>query len=174
MNKQADRSNIGDGINCADFVKMDLIEALPVDMTLRVSQCAENRHDVAADVFRHIKILNDSHDVTDIDAVMRMMMRAVIVIVAAVRMIVLIVRMLMITMLMIVLAVIMLLDGNVIGPKLLSNNIKIHPLLVIAALIGGGALGGLVGMIIAVPVAALCKLQLDRYLDKKEKEVAKK
>ena len=74
----------------------------------------------------------------------------------------------------IVLAVIMLLDGNVIGPKLLSNNIKIHPLLVIAALIGGGALGGLVGMIIAVPVAALCKLQLDRYLDKKEKEVERK
>ena len=65
----------------------------------------------------------------------------------------------------------MLVDGNLINPRLLSNNIKIHPLLVVAALIGGGALGGIVGMIVAVPVAALLKVQLDHYLDKKEREV---
>ena len=70
----------------------------------------------------------------------------------------------------IVLAVIMFVDGNVINPKLLSSSIEVHPLLVIAALIGGGVIGGLVGMIVAVPIAALLKLQLDRYLDKKEKK----
>ncbi len=67
------------------------------------------------------------------------------------------------------LAVLMFLDGNVLNPKLLSNSVKVHPLLVVAALIGGGALGGLLGMIVAVPVAALLKLQFDRYLAKKEK-----
>ena len=66
--------------------------------------------------------------------------------------------------------VIMLIDGNVINPRLLSSNIKIHPLLVVAALIGGGALGGFVGMLVAVPVAALIKLYFDRFLDKKELE----
>jgi len=68
----------------------------------------------------------------------------------------------------IILVVIMLIDSNLINPRLLGSNIKVHPLLVIAALIGGGALGGLLGMIVAVPVAALIKVQLDRRLDKKE------
>ena len=64
--------------------------------------------------------------------------------------------------------VIMIIDGNIINPKLLSNNIKIHPLLVVAALIGGGAVGGFVGMLVAVPVAALLKLYFDRFLNEKE------
>lgn len=71
----------------------------------------------------------------------------------------------------IILVVVMLVDSNLINPRLLSSNIKIHPLLVVAALIGGGALGGIVGMIIAVPIAAMLKTQLDRQLDKKEREV---
>ena len=71
---------------------------------------------------------------------------------------------------LVALFVIMLIDGNVVNPRLLSSNIKIHPLLVVAALIGGGALGGFVGMLVAVPVAALIKLYFDRFLDKKELE----
>ncbi len=71
---------------------------------------------------------------------------------------------------MISLFVIMLIDGNIVNPRLLSSNIKIHPLLVVAALIGGGALGGFVGMLVAVPVAALLKLYFDRFLNKKESE----
>lgn len=66
------------------------------------------------------------------------------------------------------LVIIMFIDGNIINPRLLSNNIKIHPLLVVAALIGGGTIGGFVGMIVAVPVAALIKLYFDKFLDKRE------
>ena len=68
----------------------------------------------------------------------------------------------------IALAVLLFVDGNIINPKLLSTNVMVHPLLVVAALIGGGAIGGIVGMLIAVPVAALIKVQLDRYLDFRE------
>ena len=69
---------------------------------------------------------------------------------------------------LVILLVLMFLDGNVLNPRLLANSVKVHPLLVVAALIGGGALGGILGMLVAVPVGALIKLQFDRYLAKKE------
>lgn len=69
------------------------------------------------------------------------------------------------------LAIIMFLDSNVINPKLLSDNIEVHPLLVVAALIAGGAAGGLAGMLVAVPAAAFLKIQLDRWLCAQEEVV---
>ena len=63
---------------------------------------------------------------------------------------------------------IMVVDANVINPKLLSDNVEVHPLLVVTALIAGGAIGGIAGMLIAVPTAALIKMQFDRALQKME------
>ena len=73
----------------------------------------------------------------------------------------------------VILAAIMFVDGNVINPRLLSDNVEVHPLLVVAALLAGGAIGGFAGMLVAVPVAALLKLQFDRYLEAKEQKIAK-
>ena len=67
----------------------------------------------------------------------------------------------------IVLAVVMAIDGNIINPKLLSDNVEIHPILVIVALIAGGQMGGVLGMLIAVPVAALLKQQFDKFVAKR-------
>jgi hypothetical protein len=69
-------------------------------------------------------------------------------------------------------AIIMVVDANVINPKLLSDNVEVHPILVVAALIGGGAVGGIAGMLVAVPFAAFLKIQLDRWVEKREAEVA--
>lgn len=66
------------------------------------------------------------------------------------------------------LVLIMFIDSNVINPKLLSDNVEVHPLLVVAALIAGGAVGGLAGMLVAVPAAAFLKIQLDRWLAARE------
>ena len=67
---------------------------------------------------------------------------------------------------LVVLFVIQTIDGNVINPRLLSSNVDVHPMLVIAALIVGGAAGGLVGMLFAVPVAAFLKIQFDKIIDR--------
>ena len=69
---------------------------------------------------------------------------------------------------LVIIAVIMFVDGNIINPKLLSDNVDVHPLLVVAALLGGGVLGGIAGMLVAVPTAALLKLQFDRHLQRLE------
>ncbi len=66
----------------------------------------------------------------------------------------------------IVLFVIQTIDGNVINPKLLSSNTSVHPMLVIVALLFGSAVGGIMGMLLAVPVAALLKIWFDRLVQK--------
>lgn len=61
-----------------------------------------------------------------------------------------------------VLLVIQTIDGNVIGPKIMSQNIDVHPMLIIVALLFGAAVGGLPGMLLAVPFATLLKIWFDR------------
>jgi predicted PurR-regulated permease PerM len=66
----------------------------------------------------------------------------------------------------IILAAVMFIDGNIINPRMLSSNVEVHPVLVIIALLEGGNIGGVVGMLIAVPVAGLLKLQFEKYVEK--------
>jgi predicted PurR-regulated permease PerM len=68
---------------------------------------------------------------------------------------------------MIALLLIQAIDGNMIGPKLLSRSIKIHPLIIIISLIFGSALGGFLGMLLAVPVGAYIKLIIVRFIDRR-------
>jgi predicted PurR-regulated permease PerM len=59
-------------------------------------------------------------------------------------------------------------EGNILQPKLLGENVGLHPVWVIFALLAGGALFGFVGLLLAVPVAAvigvLSRFALGRYL----------
>ena len=68
----------------------------------------------------------------------------------------------------VILAAVMFIDGNVINPRMLSSNVEVHPVLVIVALLAGGKVGGVVGMLVAVPVAALIKLQFEKYVEKRK------
>ena len=62
----------------------------------------------------------------------------------------------------------MFIDANVLNPRLLSHAVEVHPLVVVMALIAGSVVGGLAGMLIAVPLAAFTKVQLERWLVKRE------
>jgi predicted PurR-regulated permease PerM len=68
---------------------------------------------------------------------------------------------------LIALFVIQALDGNIIGPKLLSSSIKIHPLIIIVSIIIGSSVGGFLGMLLAVPVGAYLKLVFVRFIDRR-------
>ena len=70
-----------------------------------------------------------------------------------------------------ILAAVMFIDGNVINPRMLSSNVEVHPVLVIVALLAGGKVGGVVGMLVAVPVAALLKLQFEKYVARRKQIV---
>jgi len=46
-------------------------------------------------------------------------------------------------------------EGNFLAPKMVGDSVGLHPLWIIFALLAGGSLLGIVGMLVAVPVAAL-------------------
>jgi predicted PurR-regulated permease PerM len=46
-------------------------------------------------------------------------------------------------------------EGNILQPKLLGENVGLHPVWVIFALLAGGALFGFLGLLLAVPVMAV-------------------
>lgn len=53
-----------------------------------------------------------------------------------------------------------ILEGNFLTPKLVGESVGLHPVWIIFALMGGGALFGLTGMFLAVPVAAVVDVML--------------
>ena len=64
------------------------------------------------------------------------------------------------------------LEGNFISPKVIGNAVGLHPLWILFALLAGGTLFGMVGMLLAVPVtaaigvlgaAAIAKYKSSRY-----------
>ena len=70
----------------------------------------------------------------------------------------------------IALLIIQAIDGNLIYPKLLSTSVNIHPMIVIISLTVGASIGGLVGMIVAVPTGALVKVWFERLINIAEKK----
>lgn len=69
----------------------------------------------------------------------------------------------------IIVFIIQTIDGNIINPKLLSNSVDVHPVLVIIALLFGGSIGGFLGMVVAVPVAAFLRIQFERFVEYRNK-----
>ena len=56
-------------------------------------------------------------------------------------------------------------DSNIINPKIIGNSLEISPLLVIFAVTIGGAYFGVLGMFLAVPVAAVLKILINDWLE---------
>ena len=49
-------------------------------------------------------------------------------------------------------------DSNLITPVLVGDSVGLHPMLVIILVLLGGAMAGPLGMLFAVPVAAIIKV----------------
>jgi len=60
------------------------------------------------------------------------------------------------------------LDGNFIEPKIMGTTLKMSPILVIFAVIVGGAYFGIVGMFLGVPVVAVVKQVIEEFVESKK------
>lgn len=61
-------------------------------------------------------------------------------------------------------------DGNYIEPRIMKSSLKVNPILVIIAVVIGGAYFGIVGMFLAVPFAVIIKQILLEYIASTEHE----
>ncbi|MEX2501655.1 MAG: AI-2E family transporter [Trueperaceae bacterium] len=55
-------------------------------------------------------------------------------------------------------------EGNVLGPLVLSRSVDLHPVTVLLSIMAGLGLLGFLGMLLAVPVVAMTKVVLEDYL----------
>jgi len=71
----------------------------------------------------------------------------------------------------IMLLILQQIDANFIGPKITGDALGLKPLLIIFAIVVGGHYFGIVGMFVAVPVAAMLKMFLEDFMDYREKKL---
>jgi len=64
------------------------------------------------------------------------------------------------------------LEGNVVAPALLGRQVSIHPALVLVSLAAGGALAGLAGAFLAVPIVAATVSAMSAFNEPSSQEVS--
>jgi predicted PurR-regulated permease PerM len=55
------------------------------------------------------------------------------------------------------------LEGNVLTPKIQGNALRVHPIFVFLAVIAGGELAGIVGVLFAIPALAVLRVLIDFF-----------
>ncbi|MEC8677349.1 MAG: AI-2E family transporter, partial [Candidatus Margulisiibacteriota bacterium] len=67
--------------------------------------------------------------------------------------------------------------GNIVDPKLLGENLGLHPVMILLSLLFWGYIWGVSGMFLAVPMSAVLKILINRseiteiFLNAFEKEI---
>ena len=56
-------------------------------------------------------------------------------------------------------------DGHILAPKIVGDSVGLHAVFIILAILIGGDVGGLIGMLIAVPITASCKVLINNWYE---------
>lgn len=67
----------------------------------------------------------------------------------------------------VIITILQQIDANIINPKIVGESLKVSPLLVIFAVTIGGAYFSILGMFLAVPVAAILKVLISDFIEYK-------
>lgn len=64
----------------------------------------------------------------------------------------------------VVIFLVQIIEGNILSPFIMGKRLRLHPILIILALLVGGEAGGLIGLIFAVPIVAVARVVVNRAL----------
>jgi predicted PurR-regulated permease PerM len=70
----------------------------------------------------------------------------------------------MVLWVIVIIFVLQFLEGNILSPFIVGKSLHMHPLLIIFALLLGGEIGGILGLIVAVPILATIRTALIQLL----------
>ena len=59
--------------------------------------------------------------------------------------------------------IIQVIEGNILAPRIIGSDVNMHPAMIMLVLMAGGNVGGIVGMIAAIPVAVILKVLFDYF-----------
>jgi len=71
-----------------------------------------------------------------------------------------------------ILLIVQQLDGNFLNPRIMGKSFKLSPILVIIGITVGGAIGGIPGMIFAIPIVNVLKTILVEFIETREAQKA--
>ena len=74
---------------------------------------------------------------------------------------------------LVVIIILQQIDANIINPKIVGDNLKISPLVVILAITIGGAYFGMWGIFLSVPIAAVLKILIEDFIKYKNETKTK-
>jgi len=66
----------------------------------------------------------------------------------------------MIFIVVIIVFILQFIEGNLLSPVIVGKSLHMHPIIIMAALLLGGEIGGVIGLIVAVPITAIVKVIL--------------
>ena len=72
-------------------------------------------------------------------------------------------------LIMFIFAIVQFIDNLVVSPYIMGGSIGLHPMLIIILVLLGGSVGGILGMLFAVPIAAILKVVLSELASSVEK-----
>ena len=64
----------------------------------------------------------------------------------------------MVITVVIIVFVLQFLEGNILSPLIVGKSLHMHPLFIMLALLAGEEVGGIIGMILAIPILAILKV----------------
>ena len=73
-------------------------------------------------------------------------------------------------LIMVVFAIVQLIDNLVMSPFIMGGSVGIHPMIVIILVLRGASVGGIIGMLLAVPIAAILKVVVEELVSAFSKE----
>ena len=76
----------------------------------------------------------------------------------------------MVMIIVIIVLIMQFLEGNILAPLIVGKSLHMHPLVIMFALFAGEEIGGILGMILSVPIVAVIKvilIHLRKYMEKK-------
>lgn len=56
-------------------------------------------------------------------------------------------------------------DNNLLAPKIVGNSVGLHAVFTMMAILVGGNIGGLLGMLLAVPIAASIRVLFNKWYE---------